>query len=353
MKKTILLIEDNQLIRESTGEILELAGYQVLLAAHGKAGVAQALISPPDLVVCDIMMPELDGYGVLRVFQQSPALAGVPFIFLTARAERADLRRGMEMGADDYLTKPFEEAELLNAIGSRLTRHRQLQTDYDLQASGGLSAFLGDAAAVGQLTGLTTDRRAHQLRSRQELYAEGDEATRLYFVQSGRIKTVRRTASGKELVTGVYGPGEFLGYLPLLQQTAHQDSAVALDAATVYYIPEADFTQLLHRHPAVSQRFVRLLAGQVAGREQQLLDMAYASIRRRVALTLLRLHEDGKARRGDGTIHLSREDLAALVGTASESLIRTLSEFRHDGLVELWHKSIRVVQPQKLRCAHW
>ena len=350
--KTILLIEDNDIIRENTAEILELAGYAVLTAENGKVGVEKALVTKPDLVVCDIMMPVLDGYGVLHIFTQNPHLAGVPFIFLTAKTERTDQRRGMELGADDYLTKPFEETELLSAISSRLSRFRQLQADYDLRAPEGLSKFLDDAAAAGQLNGLTTDRRPHALRKKQEVYAEGDEPTRLYFVQTGRVKTVRRNPGGKELITGVYGPGEFFGYLPLLEQGPHADTALVLDDATLLYIPKTDFRALLHRNAAVGQQFVRLLAGRVSAREEQLLSMAYGSIRRRVADTLLRLHEQAGAA-PEAVIQLSRDDLAAVVGTAPESLIRTLSEFKQSGLIELTGHGIRLLQPEKLRQPNW
>ncbi|MDB5271430.1 MAG: transcriptional regulator, Crp/Fnr family [Hymenobacter sp.] len=349
--KTILLIEDNDILRENTAEILELAGYAVLTAENGKVGVEKALATKPDLVVCDIMMPVLDGYGVLHIFSQNPPLAGVPFIFLTAKTERTDQRRGMELGADDYLTKPFEETELLSAISSRLQRFRQLQPDYDLRAPDGLGSFLDDATAVASLHSLTLDRRPHALRKKQVLYAEDEEATRLYFVESGRVKTVRRTASGKELITGVYGPGEFFGYLPLLQHRSHSDSAVVLDDAQVLYIPQKDFELLLHSHPDVGWQFIRLLAGQVEERERQLLGMAYDSLRRRVASTLLRLQE--QAGNGAAAIRFSRDDLAAVVGTTPESLIRTLSEFKQDGLIELTPKSIHVLQPDKLHTPNW
>ncbi len=349
---TILLIEDNEIIRENTAEILELASYTVLTAENGKVGVEKALATRPDVVVCDIMMPVLDGYGVLHIFNQNPKLTGIPFIFLTAKAERTDLRKGMELGADDYLTKPFEETELLNAITSRLNRVRQLRPAYDLRAPNGLGEFLDDARTAGNLAALTADRRPHRVRKKQEIYGEGDVPTRLYFVQAGRVKTVKRTTGGKELLTGVYEAGDFFGYLPLLQNTPHPDSAVVLDDAVLLYIPKDDFTQLLHRHPAVGQQFVKLLAGQVSERETQLLGMAYDSLRRRVADALLRLHEQAGGT-PDVIIQLSREDLAAMVGTASESLIRTLSEFKQSGLIELTTKTIRLLEPEKLRRAPW
>jgi CRP-like cAMP-binding protein/DNA-binding NarL/FixJ family response regulator len=351
--KTILLIEDNEFIRENTAELLELSGYGVLTAENGKIGVEKALAIKPDLVVCDIMMPVLDGYGVLHIFNQNPQLAGVPFIFLTAKTERTDLRRGMELGADDYLTKPFDSSELLSAIAGRLARFLHLKPEYDLQA-GGLNEFLQDARHVGNLQTLSADRKPHAVPRKQIVYAEGDDATRLYFVQSGRIKTSKNTTGGKELITGLHQAGDFFGYKALLEGTAHHDTAVAVEDSVLLYIPANDFTQLLLRNPEVSQQFVSLLAGRVREQENLLLDMAYNSLRKRVADALVRLHEQQQAQdAADPLIQLSRDDLAALIGTAPESLSRTLSEFRQNGLLEVNNKYIRVLQPETLRRANW
>ncbi|HEX2607090.1 MAG TPA: response regulator, partial [Flavisolibacter sp.] len=113
--KKVLVIEDNPEIRENTAELLELSHYQVMTAANGKEGVAQALTHKPDLILCDIMMPELDGYGVLHMVQKNPELQRTPFIFLTAKAEATEVRRGMSLGADDYISKPFDPSDLLTA----------------------------------------------------------------------------------------------------------------------------------------------------------------------------------------------------------------------------------------------
>ena len=118
----ILVIEDNDEIRENTVEILELANYKVDSAHNGKIGVAKALENTPDLIICDVMMPVLDGYGVLHLIQKNKDLKPIPFIFLTAKAERGDFRKGMEMGADDYITKPFSDIELLTAIERRINK---------------------------------------------------------------------------------------------------------------------------------------------------------------------------------------------------------------------------------------
>ena len=139
--KTILLIEDNKDVRENTAEILTLANYKVLTAKNGKEGVEAAQKENPDIIICDIMMPVLDGYGVLHLLSKSEATAGIPFIFLTAKAERSDMRKGMEMGADDYLTKPFDDIELLNAIESRFKKSDILKKDFNKDIDG-LNEFL-------------------------------------------------------------------------------------------------------------------------------------------------------------------------------------------------------------------
>ena len=348
--KTILLIEDNETIRENTAEILELASYVVHTAENGKIGVEEALANKPDLVICDIMMPVLDGYGVLHIFNKNPQLSGVPFIFLSAKIERTDFRKGMELGADDYLTKPFDESELLSAIEGRLNRFNHLKPNYDLQQADGLDRFLDDARPVGNLQSLLADRKTHAVSKKQYVYSEGDQPTRLYFIQSGSVKTVRATAEGKELITGLYNPGDFFGYLALLENTDYTDSAVTLGDAELVYIPGADFRQLLLANPVVSGQFIKLLAGRVGEREMQLLGMAYNSLRRRVADTLLRLHEQ----QPDGVIQFLRDDLANLIGTATESLIRTLTEFKQDNLIEMTASGgIRVTEPEKLRRANW
>ena len=134
--KSILVIDDNADIRENTAEILELAGYQVTTAENGKKGVEQALKSKPDVIVCDIMMPELDGYGVLHLLRKNPEAQNIPFIFLTAKTERSDFRKGMEMGADDYITKPFDDIELLNAVEARLKKADILSPNYSAGRQG-------------------------------------------------------------------------------------------------------------------------------------------------------------------------------------------------------------------------
>src|SRR6187551_1349164 len=124
MKSKILIVEDNHDVRENLSEILNLSGYQSITANNGKQGVELALSEIPDLILCDIMMPELDGYGVLRILSKNPLTEHIPFIFLSAKTELMDIRKGMTMGADDYITKPFDDVELLDTVEARLSRKK-------------------------------------------------------------------------------------------------------------------------------------------------------------------------------------------------------------------------------------
>ena len=120
--KRILLIEDDRALRENTEELLELSGYAVTSAPNGKIGIERAKEQLPDIIICDIMMPEVDGYGVLEDLSTDEQTKHIPFIFLSAKTEHKEIRKGMDMGADDYLTKPFEEEDLISAIESRLAK---------------------------------------------------------------------------------------------------------------------------------------------------------------------------------------------------------------------------------------
>ena len=123
--KKILVIEDEPEMRRNITTILRMEKYHAIAAENGRAGVDLAKKEKPDLILCDVMMPELDGHGVLRALRDDPALVTTPFIFLTAKGEKADVRGGMNLGADDYLTKPVAKADLLSAITSRLKRQEQ------------------------------------------------------------------------------------------------------------------------------------------------------------------------------------------------------------------------------------
>lgn len=123
--KKILIIEDEPEMRRNISALLRYHQYHALVAENGRAGLEAARRDKPDLIVCDVMMPELDGYSVLQALRADPTLARIPFIFLSAKGEKEDLRSGMNLGADDYLTKPVANSELIRAIETRLLRFEQ------------------------------------------------------------------------------------------------------------------------------------------------------------------------------------------------------------------------------------
>lgn len=131
--KTILLIEDNADIRENTKELLEIAGFKVLTAVNGKIGVEMVVQETPDLILCDIMMPELDGFGVFLALNRNYRTAGIPFIFLTAKTEVADKRYGLSLGADDYVCKPFDSDTLIATIKNRIEKHEKAKREVQQQ----------------------------------------------------------------------------------------------------------------------------------------------------------------------------------------------------------------------------
>src|SRR4051812_6150175 len=172
MKQRILLIEDNQEIRENTAEILELSNYVVDTAENGKVGLEKALAQKPDIIICDIMMPVLDGYGVLHLLSKNDQTANVPFIFLTAKTERGEVRKGMEMGADDYITKPFDKIELLNAIESRLKKADSIKKEYQKDIEG-LTSFIGDIAGKDAVRKFIEGKKTSYYKKKENIYREG------------------------------------------------------------------------------------------------------------------------------------------------------------------------------------
>jgi CRP-like cAMP-binding protein len=336
--KKILLIEDNEDVRENTADILELADYEVATAENGKLGVVKAKQFKPDLIVCDIMMPELDGYGVLRSLGEEGLTAGIPFIFLTAKSDRSDMRLGMNLGADDYLTKPFEEKELLDAIACRLQKNDFLKKEI-AKGIRAINSFLNEASRYDELEELSKDHALKTYDKKDMVFWEGDNAHSLYFIENGSIKTYKSTELGKEFVTGIHGAGDFIGQLSLLGPSArYAENAVVLEDAELAAIPKTDFLKLLFANATVSQKFIKMISNNMMHLQRRLVDMAFASVRQRAAKALIELHEKGIIKeKPNGGTGIAREDFAGIIGTATETAIRTLSNFKDEGLITTDH----------------
>ena len=346
--KTILLIEDNDDIRNNTAEILELSNYKVIVAENGKVGVEKAISYKPDLIICDIMMPVLDGYGVLHAVHKNEAIKNTPFIFLTAKTERGDFRKGMELGADDYITKPFDGTELLNAVDSRLKKLDLLKEELTPGLEG-LQHLMQASFGKDALRSLTEDRNINKHKKKQAIYSEGNHPHSLYYVLKGKVKTYKTNEDGKELVTELFSPGDFLGYVPLLEGTVYKDTAEALEETELAVVPREDFEELLNKNTEVAKKFIQLLAKNISAREDHLLRIAYNSLRKKVAEALILLQKKYQETESEKfTIDISRENLSTIAGTATESLIRTLSDFRSEKLIDINNGKITIINQKKL-----
>lgn len=346
--KTILLIEDNEELRENTVDIIAIAGYKVITAENGKMGVEMILEHKPDLVICDIMMPVLDGFGVLHLMQQQEEMKDIPFIFLTAKTERADFRKGMGMGADDYITKPFSGTELWDAIDRRLKKAaiRKQQFAADLQ---GLNKLMYAATGKESLKALAEGRNIDKFKKKQVIYTEGNHPTRLFYVQKGKIKTIKSNDLGKELVIDLFSAGDFMGYTALLEGTIYKETAVAMEESEIAVIPLKDFEELINNNHEVAVQLIRMLAKNVTTKEQQLLGLAYNSLRKKVAEALMSLHNKYNPQKEmPFAINVSRENLATIAGTATESLIRTLGDFRDEKLIEMRDGVVLILDEKRL-----
>jgi CRP/FNR family transcriptional regulator, cyclic AMP receptor protein len=346
--RTILLIEDNEDIRENVSEILSLAQYNVLMAKNGKEGIDMAQREKPDLIISDIMMPGVDGYGVLHVLNRDPETQNIPFIFLTSKSERSDFRAAMELGADDYITKPFNGNELLNAIDSRFKKVDILKKNLSHDLAG-LGELMSSAGIKEGLDSLTNERNTNRFKKKQVIYKEGNNPFYLYYIIKGKVKTLKTHEDGKDLVVGLYTEGDFLGYITLLEGTVYKETAETMEDTEVALIPKKDFEDLINRNPAIAKKFINLLAKNLSEKEQQLLGIAYNTLRKKVAEALISLQKKYHTNKSKPFyIDITRDELASIAGTATESLIRTLSDFKAEKLVEIKDGKISIINENRL-----
>lgn len=338
MKKA-LIIEDNDDIRDGIVEMLDLANYETLAAKNGKIGVELAIKHIPDIILCDIMMPELDGYGVLYLLQKNLQTAAIPFIFMTAKAERCDMRKGMEMGADDYLTKPFDDVELFNAIESRLKKKNKPQ---GFKSTGGNKEVL--------FTELKAKGKTRLFSNKQIIYVENDQPDYLYYLKKGWVKIYKRAKDGRELSSALYHNDDFFGYESLCNNTSYTDNAAAITDSELILISKADFLEYLLNHQEIANAFIGLLSNSVQQKNEQMLRLAYFSVRKRVAEALIKVADKfGNGKSDTCTLKISRDDLASLVGTASETVSRILANFKEENLIEKKGNAISIVSINRLK----
>jgi DNA-binding response OmpR family regulator len=344
--KKILFIEDDTVVRENTAELLELAEYDVITASNGKIGVELARQEIPDIIVCDIMMPEMDGYGVLESLSKDEATNHIPFIFLSAKTEHKDIRRGMDLGADDYLTKPFEEEELISAIESRLAKVAILKKIRSKEEE-----TANDKDQIHSLNDLREFVKNYEMQSYkagETIYEEGKQGLFFFFVDRGVVKSHKMDQYGKELITSLYKEGDFFGNTSFGKLDSYQEHATAMEDTRVYAVSKEELKEILSRNNKITFDLIDAMGENIKGIKEQLLEMAYGSVRKKTARTIL-LFSQKIRRHPTQSIRISRSDLASVAGMASETLIRTLSDFKKEGLLEIEGRNIKLLDVEALK----
>lgn len=345
--KTILLIEDDVALRENTAELLELSNYNVLTAPNGKIGIEKAFQEKPDIVVCDIMMPEIDGYGVLEALAKNQKTKHIPFIFLSAKTEHKEVRRGMDLGADDYLTKPFDEEELMSAVESRLAKAKILAQNIIEPIKVEVEKE-DDVRNLNELKNLFDDEgEISKYKKGETIYTEGDHSNYIYLILKGVVKTHQMDENGKELITALFKPDDFLGFTSFEDHIPYQESATAVEKTELAGISKKALKHILESNKKVTLDLMNVLTDNLSDIKQQLLQMAYSSVKRKTAQTILQFVKVLDKKPSEN-IKISRGDLASVAGIATESLIRTLSSFKKEGLIEIEGRNIKILNVEGL-----
>lgn len=352
----ILLIEDDEDIRLNVVEILTLAEHNIIIAKNGTEGIAMAQREKPDLIISDVTMPGIDGFGVLHILRMHPSIKYTPFIFLTSKSESADFRQAIKLGADDYITKPFEGSELLNAVEANLKHNRQDRNSEELDEEEnvkvtdektGTKHTASDGA--DPLLELIKNCETTEYKKKHIIYKEKSTPRFLYYIKSGKIKTFKRHEDGKDLVISLLGEGDYIGYAAILENSYQTETAEVIEDCELAMIPRKKFEQVLSSSGEVMKRIMNMLAKNLLEKEEQVLGLAYNTLRKKVAEALLSLEKKYHKQKDEKfTINLGRTELASIAGTATESLIRTLTEFKQEKLIEMHNGLITIIDKDRL-----
>ncbi len=337
--RKVLLIEDDALLRENTAELLELAGYIVVTAPNGSVGIQKVKSESPDVIVCDIMMPEVDGYGVLEAISSDPSTQAIPFIFLSAKTERHEVRKGMDLGADDYLTKPFLEDELISAIESRMAKATLLAHKNEPKTTTGGASLSGIERLIQYFD---SNGEFDSFKANETIFEHGDHAHYVRLIKTGVVKSATMDQNGKELITGLHRKNQFIGLTSFTADVRHTETATCLESCKVLKMSKSQVKEVLLGDKDITLQLVDVMADHLIEIKDQLLQMAYGSVRKKTAQTILQFSEIMKTKQS-GVLKISRNDLATVAGIATESLIRTLSQFKKDGWIKIEGRNISIL----------
>lgn len=347
--KKVLIIEDDAVLRENTAEILELSNYCVITSSNGKHGVEMAKREQPDIIICDILMPEFDGYQVLEILSKDKKTKHIPFIYLSAKAERQDVRIGMNLGADDYITKPFSEEDLISAIESRLAKVAILKDAIDNHEKSSIEGAEEVIKTLNDLKNFFDDNgEIFNYAENETIYKEGEHANYIYLINKGVVKCYNLDYQGKELITALYKENDLFGYTSFNNNLPYKETATAIKDTVLIAISKKNLRTLLRNNYQVTFELIQLLTKDISVVKEQLLQMAYSSVNKKTAMTLIKFAEKMN-RKPQDPIKISRSDLASVAGIATETLIRTMTTFKKQGLIEIEGRNIKILDLKKLK----
>lgn len=341
----ILLIEDDSSLRENTQEILELAGHRVFSAEDGETGLEQALKNSIDLILCDIILPGINGYSVLDKISSNPQTRTIPFIFLTALSNIKDIRHGMNLGADDYIVKPFEEEDLLETIESRLAK-------LSIFKERKVKHVPKPKILINNLENFRNYFLDHgeeiQLAKNELLFRENQPAGYVFLLTKGIIKTLSLDEYGKELITGIYHKNDFLGIYSFNRNITYPEQALVIEQAILMRLPIRLVQEIFRDNPQFTMEWAENLSEDVIDLKDHLLQTAYASVLKKTVNTILEFSEKLHFNKKELS-KISRGDLASVAGISKESFIRCLSTLKQDRLIEINGKNIEVLDLKGLK----
>lgn len=342
---TVLIIEDDTCLRENTAEILEIAGYTVLTANNGREGIKIALSKSVDLILCDIVMPGVDGYSVLKELSSVPEIQKIPFIFLTGKSDIKEIRAGMNLGADDYIVKPFEEDELLETIATRLSKFALM---YEEKVNKSQKKIV-EISNIQELKNYFIEHGERvSILKNEAIYTENQLARFVYFIKKGLIKTFNIDEYGKELITGIYRGDGFFGLYSFNELISYPERAFAIESSRLFRLPTNFLQNVFKFNPQLTIEWVEDLSEDVIELKNHLLQTAYSSVLRKTVNTILdfseKMHFDKEE-----LSKMSRGDLASVAGISKESFIRCLSNLKNEGLINVQGRNIEILNLNGLK----
>jgi CRP-like cAMP-binding protein len=279
----------------------------------------------------------------MQIAMRNRELQKIPIIFMSAKTKHEDIRKGMDLGASDYITKPFEESELLSAVASRLKRR-------EIMEGGEESAVVEQRKwRLEDIEKAFSNKDRYEYKPGATVYCEGNIGNHIFYVVKGEVKTFKVNEDGKELITEIFKEKSFFGFTSFLNHRPYTENAEAILPTEIIKLEKNELLNLIKTNPQLALNFMDLLSADLDNIKEHLMHIAYDSVRKKTADALLQLIPEGSR---ENLIHISRSDLASRIGIAKETLTRTLTDFKDENLIRTKRNAIEVVNSRKLMGIH-